>query len=164
MDIRKIYEYALQREHEGKRFFEENAGRLNHAAAVGAFKELAAEEQRHIEFIESQISALDKGQPASSEALGKELEEGAFFSKRAHSEMLDQTVLEAMVPDLPVLRMAFLIEKDFAEYYENSAKKVSGEGKKVLQMLAKWERGHEALFKQLHDSAYEVYTQMPWGG
>ena len=36
MDIRKIYEYALQREHEGKRFFEENAGRLGHAAAVSA--------------------------------------------------------------------------------------------------------------------------------
>ena len=164
MDIRKIYEYALQREHEGKRFFEENAGRLSHAAAVGAFKELAAEEQKHIEFIEDQIAALDKGQPASSKALDKALKEGNFFSKRAHSEMLDQTVLEAMVPDLPVLRMAFLIEKDFAEYYEKSAKKVSGEGKKVLQMLAIWERGHEALFKQLHDSAYEIYAQMPWGG
>jgi len=163
MDIRKIYEYALQREHEGKRFFEENAGRLSHAAAVGAFKELAAEEQKHIEFIESQIAALEKGQPAS-ETLGKELERDGFFSQRAHSEMLDQTVLEAMVPDLPVLRMAYLIEKDFAEYYENSAKKATGEGKKVLQMLAKWERGHEALFKQLHDKSYEIYSQMPWGG
>jgi hypothetical protein len=39
MDIRKIYEYALRREHEGKCFFEENAGRLSHAAAVGAFME-----------------------------------------------------------------------------------------------------------------------------
>jgi rubrerythrin len=164
MDIRKIYEYALQREHEGKRFFEENAGRLSHAAAVGAFKELAAEEQKHIEFIESQLSALDKGQPASSEALSKELKEGAFFSKRSVSEMLDQTVLEAMVPDLPVLRTAYLIEKDFAEYYEKSAKQATGEGKKVLQALAKWERGHEALFKQLHDKSYEIYSQMPWGG
>ena len=34
MDIRKIYEYALQREHEGKRFFEQNAERLSHAAAA----------------------------------------------------------------------------------------------------------------------------------
>jgi rubrerythrin len=163
MDIRKIYDYALQREHEGKRFFEENASRLSHAAAVGAFKELAAEEQKHIEFIESQIAALDKGQPAS-EAFGKELERKGFFSQRAHSEMLDQTVLEAMVPDLPVLRMAFLIEKDFAEFYESSAKKAEGEAKNVLKMLAKWERSHEALFKQLHDSAYEIYAQMPWGG
>jgi len=164
MDIRKIYEYALQREHEGKRFFEENAGRLSHAAAVGAFKELAAEEQKHIEFIESQIAALDKGQPASSEALSKELKEGGFFSKRAESEMLDQTVLEAMVPDLPVLRTAYLIEKDFAEFYETSAEQAAGEGKKVLQMLAKWEHTHEALFKKMHDQAYEVYNQMPWGG
>jgi rubrerythrin len=164
MDIRKIYEYALQREYEGKRFFEENAGRLSHAAAVGAFKELAAEEQRHIEFIESQITALDKGQEANSEALSKELQEGAFFSNRAESEMLDQTVLEAMVPDLPVLRMAYLIELDFADFYEKSAKQAEGEGKKVLQMLAKWERTHEALFKKMHDQAYEIYTQMPWGG
>ena len=44
MDIRKIYTYALQREHEGKRFFEQNAERLSHAAAVGAFKHLADEE------------------------------------------------------------------------------------------------------------------------
>ena len=164
MDIRKIYEYALQREYEGKRFFEENAARMSHAAAAGAFRELAAEEQRHIEFIKAQIAALDSGQPASSEALSKELKEGAFFSKRAESEALDQTVIEAMVPDLPVLRTAYLIEKDFAEYYEKSAMQVTGEGKKVLEMLAKWERGHESLFKNMHDKAYELYSQMPWGG
>lgn len=69
-----------------------------------------------------------------------------------------------MVPDLPVLRTAYLIEKDFAEYYENSAKLVTGEGRKVLETLAKWERGHESLFKKMHDQAFEIYTKMPWGG
>ena len=163
MDIRKIYEYALQREHEGKRFFEQNAGRLNHAAAVGAFKALAAEEQKHIEFIQNQIQALDQGK-SSSAAMGAELEKEGFFSQRAHSEMLDQTVVEAMVPDLPVLRTAYLIERDFAEFYEMAAGKSQGQAKKVLEMLAMWERGHEALFKQLHDKAFEEYAQMPWGG
>ena len=52
MDIRKIYQYALQREHEGKRFFAQNAERMQHAGVVGAFQRLAREEQRHIEFIE----------------------------------------------------------------------------------------------------------------
>ena len=164
MDIRKIYEYALQREYEGKRFFEENAGRLSHAAATGAFKELAAEEQKHIEFIKGQIAALDKGIPPSSDALAKELKEGGIFSQRAQTEMLDQTVLEAMVPDLPVLRTAYLIEKDFASFYAASARKATGEAKKVLKTLADWERGHEALFKAMHDKAYELYNQMPWGG
>ncbi|OGN90426.1 MAG: hypothetical protein A2Y88_00365 [Chloroflexi bacterium RBG_13_48_10] len=163
MDVRKILEYALQREYEGKHFFEENAARLSHAAAVGAFRELAAEEGKHIEFIQGQLAALEKGQ-LSSDALAKELNAAGFFSARAHDEMLDQTVLEAMVPDLPVLRTAYLIERDFAEFYENSSKQADGEAKKVLEMLAKWERGHEVLFKNLHDKAYEVYNQMPWGG
>ncbi len=164
MDIRKIYEYALQREHEGKRFFLDNAGRLNHAAAVGAFKELAAEEQKHIECIEKLIAALDRGEHFSSAALKEELEAKGFFSYRAASEMLDRTVLEAMVPDLPVLRMAYLIERDFVDFYQKSADQAEGEAKEVLHMLAKWESSHEALFKKMHDQAFEAYAKMPWGG
>jgi rubrerythrin len=163
MDIRKIFEYALQREHEGKRFFEQNAERLSHAAAAGAFRQLAEEEQRHIEFIRVQLDALNQGE-ASDTAMGVELEKAGFFSQRAESEMLDQTVLEAMVPDLPVLRMAYLIERDFAEFYEMAAGKSEGNAKNVLEMLANWERGHERFFKQLHDKAFEEYAQMPWGG
>lgn len=163
MELRKIYEYALQREHEGKRFFEENATRLKHAAAVGAFKALAAEEQKHIEFIEGLIAALDRGAPAPA-ALGMALEKEGFFSQRANAELLDQTVIEAMVPDLPVLRTAYLIERDFADFYAMAASKAEGQAKEVLEMLARWERGHEALFRQMHDRAFEEYAQMPWGG
>ena len=92
MDIRKIYAYALQREHEGKRFFEQNAERLSHAAATGAFRRLAAEEQKHIEFIQGLLDALDKDE-SPDVAMGIELEKEGFFSQRAASELLDQTVL-----------------------------------------------------------------------
>jgi hypothetical protein len=163
MDIRKVYEYALQREYEGKKFFEENAGRLHHPAAVGAFKALAAEEQKHIDFISSQIAALERGEKPSA-AMGSSLQKEGFFSQRAASESLDQTITEAMVPDLPVLRTAYLIERDFAEFYEMSAQKAEGESKKVLDMLARWEHGHERLFKEMHDKAFEQYASMPWGG
>jgi rubrerythrin len=163
MNVRKIYEYALQREHEGKRFFLENAERLGHAAAVQAFRQLAHEEQKHIEFIESQLQALDEGVSANT-SLGLTLEREGFFSQRADSEMIEQTTLEAMVPDLPVLRMAYLIERDFAEFYEMAAAQTEGETHKVLSLLARWERGHERLFKRLHDRAFEAYAQMPWGG
>ncbi len=162
MEIRKIFAYALQREHEGKRFFEEHAGRLSSAMAVGAFKRLAAEEQQHIEFIEGQLKSLDEGKPASAESAPAGGE--GFFSRRAASELIDQTVAEAMVADLPVLRMAYLIERDFAEFYEGAASKATGDARRVLSMLSEWERGHEALFKDLHDKAFERYSEMPWGG
>lgn len=163
MNIQKIYTYALQREYEGKRFFEENAQRLSHATAVQAFKTLAQEEQKHIEFIQSQLEALEKGDSPQVD-FGQELEKAGFFVDRATSEMLDQTVAEAMVADLPVLRMAYLIERDFAEFYEMAASRAQGEPKQVLNMLANWERGHERLFRYLHDQAFEQYAQMPWGG
>src|SRR5512143_1177422 len=142
MDIRKIYEYALQREYEGKSFFEHNAGRLSNAAATNAFKKLAVEEQKHIEFIQTQIASLGKGNASSAE-LGQALEKAGSFSHRAMYESVEQTVAESMVADLPVLRMAFLIERDFAEFYEMAASKSSGNAKDALAQLAGWERVHE---------------------
>jgi rubrerythrin len=162
MNIRKVLEYALQREHEGKAFFENNAERLSNAAATGAFKAIAKEEQRHIEFIQAQINALDDKEPNKEAAL--ELDETQFFADRADKEMIEQTVNEAMVADLPVLRMAYLIERDFAEFYRQAASKVEGDVKVVLEFLARWESGHERLFKQMHDEAFERYAEMPWGG
>jgi rubrerythrin len=164
MDVRKVYEYALQREHEGKDFFARNAARFGHAAVVGAFQKMAAEEQKHIEFIQALIDGLDAGSGAGM-ALGVQLDAEGFFSQRAESEMLDQTVVESMVPDLTVLRMAYLIERDFAEFYEMAAGRVKEDSaRKALEMLARWERGHEELFKKMHDKAFEEYAGMPWGG
>jgi rubrerythrin len=159
MDIRKVLEYALQREYEGKRFFDENASRLQNAAAAGAFKAIAAEEQRHIEFIQSQLDLLLVGHMTAPE-----LPSAGFFADRAENEHIADTVAESMVSDLPVLRMAYLIERDFAEFYAQAASKAEGDAKKTLNMLAYWEAGHERLFKSMHDKAFELYSGMPWGG
>jgi rubrerythrin len=164
VDVLKIYEYALSREHEGMNFFSQNARLFSHAAASGVFEALADEEKRHIDFIQSLIDALGL-EGATGLDKGAELEAEGFFSARADSEMLDQTVIESMVPDLSVLRMAYLIERDFAEFYEMAAGRVEDESaRKSLQMLARWERGHEKLFKTMHDKAFEEYAGMPWGG
>ena len=163
MEVKKIYQYALQREYEGKRFFEENAERLSHGAAIGAFKNLAVEEQKHIDFITSLIAGLDQG-ISTIGSMEAEMKNAGFFSQHAESEFIDQTVVEAMVPDLPVLRMAYLIEKDFAEFYEMAANQTEGDARHALSMLANWERGHERLFKMMHDKAFALYADMPWGG
>jgi len=160
MDTTKLLEYALEREYEGKRFFIENAARLQNAAAQGAFKAIAAEEQKHIDFIAAQIAAQNAGVSAGQ----PELPKAGFFAERAENENIEQSVDEAMVADLPVLRMAYLIERDFAEFYSMAADKTEGEVKKMLAMLARWESGHERLFKHLHDKAFEQYSGMPWGG
>jgi rubrerythrin len=164
METLKVYEYALQREREGVRFFRENAQRFSHAAVIGAFERLAKEEERHIRFIRELIAAHESGRESQAKVEAP-LAEKAFFSERAASEVLDQTVIESMVPDLSVLRMAYLIERDFAEFYEMAAERVTEEPARAsLEMLARWERGHERLFKEMHDRAFNEYAGMPWGG
>jgi rubrerythrin len=163
MDVEKILHYALQREHEGKRFFEEHAGRMSHAAAAGVFHRLAEEEQKHIEFIEHQLDAL-RGTRDADPGATAELRADDYFKSRAEAEMLDQTVIESMVPDLAILRMAYLIERDFGEFYEMAASKSTGAVQDALQTLAEWERGHERLFLGLHDKVFQEYAEMPWGG
>lgn len=160
MNIRKIFEYALAREREGRDFFAKHADGMSHAAAKGAFEKLAAEEEQHIQYIEGVLMAID----GDGQAEAPTMEAGDRFADRAESELLEQSVVEAMIPDVAVLRTAYLIERDFAEFYEMAAGKAEGQAKEALDHLAGWERGHERMFKQLHDKVFEEYTEMPWGG
>lgn len=160
MDLQKIYEYALQREEEGYQFFKSNADKSTHAAVAGVFQRLADEELKHIEYIKGLLNSADE----KVETINAELNEDDWFEERAREELLDQTLIESMIPDVAVLRTAYLIEKDLSEFYEKAAKKSTGKGQKAFSQLAKWERGHESFFKELHDKVFEEYTQMPWGG
>ena len=163
MDVRRTYEYVLEREREGKRFFEENADRMAHGAATGIFRTLAEEEQKHINFIAALIEAFDSGTEADT-SIASDLERTGVFLERASAEALDQTIIESMVPDLSILRVAYLIERDFSEFYEMAASRIGGDAREALTKLARWERDHERLFKALHDRAFEAYSGMPWGG
>lgn len=160
MNLQKIFEYALQREKEGYQFFKSNADKAGHAAAAQVFQKLADEELKHIEYIKNLMQIEIEG-TGKSDAL---LEIEGWFEDKAQEEQLDQTLIESMIPDVAVLRTAYLIESDLSEFYENAAAKSTGTAQKAFEQLAKWERGHEAFFKDLHDKVFEEYTQMPWGG
>jgi rubrerythrin len=161
MNLEKIYRYALAREREGRDFFRSHAGRMSHAAAAGVFRTLAAEEEKHIVYVEGLLRGLAG---TGGGGAGPSLEQDGLFAARAESELLEQSVIEAMIPDVAVLRTAYLIERDFAEFYEMAAAQAEGDARVALSALASWERGHEELFKRLHDRVFENYTQMPWGG
>lgn len=160
MDLQKIFEYALQREKEGYQFFKSNADKAGHAAAAQVFQKLADEELKHIEYL-TKLMKAEGDEDAQTQAM---LEGEGWFADKAESEHLDQSLIESMIPDVAVLRTAYLIESDLSQFYENAAAKSSGAAKKAFEQLAKWERGHELYFKDLHDKVFEEYTNMPWGG
>ncbi|MFH1349458.1 MAG: ferritin family protein [Pseudomonadota bacterium] len=161
----KIFEYALNQEETGKSFFQSSLQRMGVGAAVGAFKKLIQEEERHIEFINGILKGLREGSGIElSRVKGVILEPINYFDDRAKSEFLQQCIEGSMVPDVTVFNTAWLIEKDISEFYANMATRTEGEAKEALIMLSQWEKGHEKFFREYRDKISQVYSNMPWGG
>jgi len=161
----KVFEYALNQEETGKSFFETSIQRMGIGAAVSAFQRLVEEEQRHIAFINKILGNIKKGEAFQPSMLEKDvLKPTNYFDDRSKSEFMEQCVEGSMVPDVTVFNVAWLIEKDLSEFYERTAMQTEGEAKDALLMLSRWEKGHEAFFREYRDKLTEVYSNMPWGG
>lgn len=161
----RIFEYALNQEETGKRFFETSLERLGVGAATTAFKRLIEEEGRHIEFINTILGTLRSEDELKIDDLKPMiLEPTDYFDQRSRSEFLERCVYESMVPDVTVFNTAWLIEKDLSEFYENMAKNTSGQPAEALNMLSGWEKAHERFFREFRDQLTETYSKMPWGG
>ena len=161
----KIFEYALQQEETGKRFFQDSLQRMGWGSAVSAFEKLIKEEEHHIFFIKEILSALKQG--CSVELHRQEsllLEPTHYFDERAKSEFLQQCLEGSMVPEVTIFNTAWLIEKDLSEFYEKMAHQTEGKTKEALEMLSKWEKAHERLFRDYRDKFDEMYSKIPWGG
>ena len=161
----KIFEYALNQEETGKGFFQASLKRMGWGAAVSAFTRVIQEEEHHILFINNILRGLKEGSPDQLQ-IEKDivLPQTNFFDERAKSEFSQQVLYESMVPDVTVFSMAWLIEKDLSEFYENMANQTEGKVKEALSMLAGWERGHERFFREYREKLTKIYDTMPWGG
>jgi rubrerythrin len=161
----RVFEYALNQEKTGKSFFETSLGRMGVGAAVTAFKHIIEEEEQHIAFINSILERLKRGEELGSSDLGNlTLKPTDYFNDRARSEFLERCLYESMTPDVTVFNTAWLIEKDLSEFYQNMASQTEGPAREALEMLASWEKGHEAFFREYRDKLTDAYSKMPWGG
>lgn len=161
----KIFQYALNQEETGKAFFQNSLQRLGIGSAVSAFERLIREEEKHIEFLNRLIGDVRAGKKIGlADVEEVVLKPTDYFDARARSEFLERCVNDAMVPDITVFNLAWLIEKDLSDFYRRMAEKTEGEAQTALNMLADWESAHEKFFREFRDSLSEIYNRMPWGG
>ncbi len=161
-----ILKYALDMELNGHNFFREKAEVFSDPTTASLFRELAAVEMEHYELIKAELDAYTQSPEAfelNEEVLQRD--ESNIFQQRQGSEALDTTLVESDVPDVTIMRMAYLIERDFKEFYEEAKDMVEDENvKKLLQRLSDWEKGHETIFKREYDRLKKEYLTLPWGG
>ncbi|MGM0395655.1 MAG: ferritin-like domain-containing protein [Bacillota bacterium] len=164
MKYEQVLRYAMQMELDGSNFFKEKAEKFSNATTKRLFQTLAETEMEHYEYLKRQLESYIENETfdTSEEVMNREED---IFKSREESEHIEATLRESDIPDLTILRMAYLIEKDFKEFYENAAQNADDEGiRKIFEKLYKWEEGHERLFKLEYDRRMKEYMTLPWGG
>lgn len=161
----KVIGLAMEMELYGHNFYKDNADKSQNLQTQSVFKRLADIELEHYEYLKN-LLAKYKGEEVSEENLELPKEDGGkFFDDRKESENLEQNLEQSMIPDMNVLRMAYLIEEDFRDYYLSMSKKVDDdELKGILENFSRWEDGHASIFKDEYDRLMDQYMNVSWGG
>lgn len=163
--VANALKYAMELEIDGYNFYMEKSKEFANPTTAKLFEQLANEEMAHYEFLKQEMNNYvenPEDYKMDDEALKPE---ESIFEKRAESQKLDTTLKESNVPDMTVLRTAYLVEADSAEFYAAQAEAAESENiKGVFSMLSDWERGHEKMFRDEYNRLLKEYMTMPWGG
>ncbi|MGM0641177.1 MAG: ferritin-like domain-containing protein [Thermotogota bacterium] len=146
-----ILKYALSREKEGNVFYKNNKDKVKNAQLKEIFENLAEMEYDHMKYIQELIDTTENGNKKLNEVIFEE--DNSFFETRKKNEIVEKDI-EDMTSDLSILRMAYLIEEDFKNFYENAAKNIEDKDAiDILNKLANWEKTHR-------DTLYQLYRDM----
>lgn len=159
-----VIRYAMQMELDGYNFFKDNAEKFINPTSKELFLKLAQTEMEHYKYLENQLNSYveNKKFDLSDEVMNREEN---IFEKREESEHIEATLEQSDIPDITILRMAYLIEKDYKEFYQKQAEEATDEDvKKIFEKLSGWEASHEQIFKNEYDRRMKEYMSLPWGG
>lgn len=145
-----FYVIAEEFEKSGVEFYKRNSEIISDALSKKTFIFLAKMEEEHVKFIKSLRAAGESAAKVPEDDTKK------FFEENFKKQKLDKVPAKGDLADLSILRMAYLIEKDFYEFYNRAYENSSSEkDKAVLLMLRNWEKGHLELVKKLMGDIFE---------
>jgi rubrerythrin len=136
---------GIQTEIDGYNFYRQFAEQTADPAAQEMFERLARDEVMHLDLLRNTKAMLeDTGEWAEYQPVGAEEVQGAPIFSR---ERVEENVV-AYTSDLSALRLAYLIEKDAADFYARAAERVDDpNAKRMFRDLAEWEKGHLHLLE-----------------
>jgi rubrerythrin len=150
-----ILAYAIKREEQGEQFYKENFKKVNSEATRAILESLAEMEKEHADLLRGRYEALNK----TGEWLPvlEDIKGASVFQVRFETEKTTKADLQSDLSDITILRMAYLIENDLAEFYKKAADSIDNpEGKKLFLALSEWEVEHKnALYKVYMEHFHE---------
>lgn len=148
--IENILRFGMKMEKNAQDFYSFYANNLQDESLKKLFEEFVKIEQEHYRYLENILKSLGAQEPPISASWVVD-----DYNKMVDPHILAENskILETDFSDLTILRLAYLIESDFAAFYKQAAEKVNDTNVKgLLAHLAKWEEEHEKFFKDRYHS------------
>jgi len=115
-NIQQIFEYAMTTEKQGQQFYLKYRDEIDGARFQEVFGNLAKVEEEHYQILKNEYEKLEKS--GTLESLDVDLSGGDEIFERVLQEekkMLDPEA-DLSLNDIAILRMAYLMENDFADF------------------------------------------------
>jgi rubrerythrin len=152
----EIIKYAMNLEKKAEEFYGFYKDKAKSQSIKDVFEGLSAMEDEHYNILKNQLERAENNQPFDEVNLKLEDGEKVIFNREKD---LDNVNLSYELSDLPILRMAYTLENDFANFYEKAAAKATDlNAKKLLETLAYWENEHRVAFA----AEIEYATKNSW--
>lgn len=143
--MKDVLRLAESFELEGYRFYHLKAKEAKTKPVASIFEYLAEMEKEHTEFIRRLIKELKEGGEIAQVPEGM----NRTFEWRYESQAMDEVSPEDDILDLSALRMAYLVEKDFMNFYARAAEVEKDEKlRTILTVLRDWEDGHRRIIEE----------------
>lgn len=157
--VQRILAFAMRMEKDAQEFYSYYADKVSSESLKKLFHELAEIEKNHYEYLNKKHDQLDFKEPPLSISW---VVDNAFAAVDPHI-LADSSDLIGNVPegssDLTIIRMAYLIENDFAEFYMHASEAVDDNNAgEFLRTLAQWEDKHRDMFYD----RYKVLLKNHW--
>ncbi|NSW90158.1 MAG: ferritin family protein [Firmicutes bacterium] len=147
--IKHILKFAMRMEKNTGDFYDFYMDKAVSEEIRKLFEELVEIEKQHFNVLKEKYDELGSSEPLIeiSWVVDENFKEKDPHILADNSDLLPE--LNADVLDISVIRMAYLIETDFAHFYSKAAAAVeTPEIKKLLSELAGWEKQHSDMFYQ----------------
>lgn len=151
-----VFDFALQMEEDGKRYYEKLAAEASHTGLKRIFAMLADVEREHHDVFQTLKSGASAAR-ADSRVLDR--------AKNIFQEMMaEKGALKTIKTDLDAYRHALKLEAESVRLYEEmAAKEKNEEVRELLQKIAEEEKHHYNIVENIHDFVAAPETYLAWG-
>ncbi|QUI21582.1 ferritin family protein [Vallitalea pronyensis] len=144
--IKKILQFAMNMERQGQVFYGFYSEQVKDEHIKKLFSDLEKVEKEHYYVLKETYDDLLGGKTLQDISWVVD-DNSKVKSPDIFTANLDTFTLDQNLSDITVLRMAYLIEHDFAEFYKKAADSIDEPSVKAfLSSMAAWEEEHRDFF------------------